>query len=312
MSSTTVMVSVAEVDPDPEQPRTAFDDSSIEDLAESVRIHGIIQPLVVRLVGNRTQIVCGERRWRAAKVAGLTEVPAIVRELDDERAFSESLAENIARESLSPVDEVRAVARLAERHGVQDAARRLGKPHSWVSKRKRIAEGPGFVVDFLSTGASGDIEAHYELAKLAERDADTAKTIIENHAAGGHLREEIKSAAEDLADDVEHDSNHTRSHANGSEDEFRIESREAAAAEADSDADDADRYEGGSEASEPTWRPSDAPELDAPFEEPPLLVTAVEARRAGQFMLSTSDGTTMIYEFSESARVQLRALVGTG
>jgi ParB family chromosome partitioning protein len=120
--------------PNPNQPRTVVDEEKLEQLTASIRARGrIIQPLVARPLGpDRYEIVCGERRWRAATSAGLSEAPIVIRELSDEEAFEESLAENLDRQDMAPGDEARAVARLARTHGVQNLARRHGKTHAWV------------------------------------------------------------------------------------------------------------------------------------------------------------------------------------
>src|SRR5579863_5524529 len=117
-----IWLSIESLQPNPDQPRQVFDEEKLEQLTASIRARGrIVQPLVSRPLGDgRYELVCGERRWRAAKAAGLSEVPVIVRELSDQEAFEESLLENIDREDMAPIDEVRAVGRLANQHGVQE------------------------------------------------------------------------------------------------------------------------------------------------------------------------------------------------
>jgi ParB/RepB/Spo0J family partition protein len=305
--------------PNPKQPRTVVDEEKLEQLTASIRARGrIIQPLVVRPFGaGRHEIVCGERRWRAAKAAGLSEAPCVVRELSDDEAFEESLAENLDREDMAPGDEVRAVARLASIHGVQDAARRLGKPHTWVSKRKRVAESPTFLLQFVDDGGSSDIEALCELARLAEADPEAAQGVLSEHLQGGNLREQVKAATR-AARDGEADDDHPEGAAGGQADEdspgeetFRLEGRgaAAAAADADDDDDDAEAPTARDDDKEPSWLPSDAPELDEPFNaEQALLVTAVEARRAGHLVFTTANGS-VTYELTAKARDQLQALL---
>lgn len=310
-----IWVPLDALEPNPEQPRKVFDQEKLEELTESIRAKGrIIEPLVARpLGGERYEIVCGERRWRAAKAAGLTEAPVVVRDLSDQEAFEESLTENIDREDMVAIDEVRAVSRLASDNGVQQAARRLGKPHHWVSKRKRIAEAPAFILEFLESGASADIEALYELAKLADTDAAAAQSIVENHAQSGHLRDQVKTAARQAreGDDEEHpDGSHANYSSPANEEPRLSHAGGARSSDDDDDADDPDA-EGPNDvaAAKPSWLPSDAPELDDPFDaDPPLLVLAVAARRAGHIVLTTSAGSTA-YEFTEEARAQLRALL---
>jgi ParB family chromosome partitioning protein len=325
-----IWIAVDALQPNPDQPRKFFDAAKLEQLTASVRAKGrIVTPLVARpLPEGGYEIVCGERRWRAAKAAELTEVPVVVRKLSDQEAFEESLLENLDREDMAPLDEVRAIARLAAEHGVQEAARRLGRPHHWISKRKRIAEAPALVLEFLERGDTTDIEALYELAKLAETDAAAAETVITNHGTAGHLREEVKSAAREArAEAADEEKGPERRRAEGfGEEEPRLSDRGFGGAggsggedEDEEDEEDGDQgsdtdesSEEGSEKPERPWLPSDAPELDEPFDaDPALFVTSVEARRAGHLVFMTANGATT-YELSEEARQQLLALLGVG
>lgn len=309
-----IWISLDCLQPAVDQPRKVFHKEKLDLLTASIRARGrIVQPLVARpLEGGRYEIVCGERRWRAARAAGLTEAPVIVRELSDQEAFEESLAENLDREDMAPSDEVRAVARLADEHGVQETARRLGKPHTWVSKRKRIAEAPPFVLEFLEAGGSTDIEALYELSKLATTDVAAAESLIAEHAQGGRLREQVKLAARaarredrDAGDDGPLPSDARGPDPDLSEESFRLEERTPPADDDDADVGD----QAGDVDDKPPWLPSDAPELKEPFDaNPAVLVTAVEARRAGHFVFATSNGE-VIYELTPNARDQLQALL---
>jgi ParB/RepB/Spo0J family partition protein len=324
-----IWVAVGALQPNPDQPRKVFDREKLEQLTASVRAKGrIVTPLVARpLPDGRYEIVCGERRWRAAHAAELVDVPVVVRNLSDQEAFEESLLENLDREDMSTIDEVLAVARLAAEHGVQEAARRLGRAHHWISKRKRIAEAPTLVLDFLERGGSSDIEALYELAKLADTDVAAAEAVIANHGDAGHLREEVKAAARaaraEASDDE--DPGPERRREEPFEEEPRLSDRgfrgSGAGGDGDDqegdddgrdeeDSDDGEADADGSEKPLRSWLPSDAPELDEPFEaDPPLLVTAVEVRRAGHFVFTTANGTS-VYELSSEARQQLTVLLG--
>jgi ParB/RepB/Spo0J family partition protein len=322
-----VWLSLESLQPFADQPRKTIDDDKLEQLTASIRARGrVIEPLVARPRGDgHYEVVCGERRWRAATEAGLSRVPVVVRDMSDEEAYEESLAENLDREDLAPIDEVRAVARLVSLHGVQETGRRLGKAHHWVSKRRRIADAAGFVVDFLERGASTDIEALYELAKLAETDAEAAQQIISNHTEAGHLRQEVKAAAraaraaddEDDEGDDEQDDDARRERDDVAgppppEESLRLEDRSAAAAGGDEDSDEDEDPDVGAAQDEekPSWLPSDAPELDEPFDaDPALVVTAVEARRAGHLVFTTPNGA-VVYELTAHARAQLQALLG--
>lgn len=128
------------IDPSPYQPRTRFAEAALEELAQSIRSSGIIQPLVVRKVGSRYQLIAGERRWRAAQRAQLLRVPAVLRVVSDEQALELTLVENIQREDLNPIEQARAFDRLMEEfHLTQDeVATRTGKERATVANSVRL------------------------------------------------------------------------------------------------------------------------------------------------------------------------------
>jgi ParB family transcriptional regulator, chromosome partitioning protein len=128
------------IDPSPFQPRTHFAEQALEELAQSIRNSGIIQPLVVRKLGARFQLIAGERRWRASQRAQLLRVPVVVREVSDEQALELTLVENIQREDLNPIEQARAFDRLMEQfHLTQDeVAMRTGKERATVANAVRL------------------------------------------------------------------------------------------------------------------------------------------------------------------------------
>src|SRR5271169_5643354 len=128
------------IDPSPYQPRTRFAEAGIEELAQSIRASGIIQPLVVRKLGARYQLIAGERRWRASQRAQLLRVPAVLREVSDEQALELTLVENIQREDLNPIEQARAFDRLIQEfHLTQDeVASRTGKDRATVANSVRL------------------------------------------------------------------------------------------------------------------------------------------------------------------------------
>lgn len=186
-----------QIDPSRRQPRKKFHDATIDELAATIRAAGkIIQPLVVRRKPDgRYEIVVGERRWRAAPRAGipglLAAIPVVVRELSDTDAFADALVENLDREDMDLIDEVRGVAQLVEDTSVQEAARRLGKSAQWISKRTRVARAPAFVTAFVDSGEVRDLEALYELAILADTDPAGSEQLIAGYKKGTHLREKV-------------------------------------------------------------------------------------------------------------------------
>jgi ParB family transcriptional regulator, chromosome partitioning protein len=141
--------------PNPFQPRTAIDETKIEELARSIRAHGIIQPIIVRRSGEGYEIVAGERRWRASQRAGLLKVPVVVRDIPDDRLLAAALIENIQREDLNPVEEAHAYRRLADQfHLTQEQiADAVGKDRSSVANYLRLLKLPGEVLAGLGSGA---------------------------------------------------------------------------------------------------------------------------------------------------------------
>ncbi len=149
-----VDIEISQVRPNPRQPRRNFDDDAIHRLADSVRADGIVQPIVVRDTGDGYEIVAGERRWRAARIAGLRTIPSIVRNADDRETLILALAENVAREDLNPVDQARAYAVLADELDLSqtEIARRVGKSRPAVANTMRLLELPDEVLDLVSGG----------------------------------------------------------------------------------------------------------------------------------------------------------------
>lgn len=138
----------------PFQPRKIFDDEAIEELAQSIQEHGIIQPIVVRKKGKKYEIVVGERRFRASKIAGLDEIPAIVKELTEEQMMEIAILENLQREDLTPIEEAEAYQSLIEKlHFTQeDLAKRLGKSRPHITNHIRLLQLPEEVRKLLNDG----------------------------------------------------------------------------------------------------------------------------------------------------------------
>jgi ParB family chromosome partitioning protein len=142
------------IDANPYQPRERFDDEHLSELAESIRKHGVLQPVVVRRDGERYQLVLGERRLRASNLAGRKTIPAIVREMGDDDSLKFALLENLQREDLTPVEEARGYASLKDEFGfsVKDIAGMLGKDRSTVANTLRLLKLPARVIELLEQG----------------------------------------------------------------------------------------------------------------------------------------------------------------
>ena len=146
---------ISQVEPGLKQPRKRFDDEGLQDLADSIRIHGVIQPLTVRrLSSGYYQIIAGERRWRAAKLAGLTEIPAVIIEADDRKVMELGLIENLQREDLNPIEEANGFKVLMEEYGLtqEEVARQVGKSRSAVANAMRLLSLPDAVRMLLEEG----------------------------------------------------------------------------------------------------------------------------------------------------------------
>lgn len=145
-------IPIGDIDPNPLQPRTVFQADRLQELAQSIREHGIIQPLIVRSAGARYQLVAGERRWRAAKLAGLVEVPVVVQDYADDRLMEVTLIENIQREDLNPIEVAQAFDRLAREHQLshEQIAQRTGKDRTTVTNMLRLLRLPGDIQVLLA------------------------------------------------------------------------------------------------------------------------------------------------------------------
>lgn len=167
ISSMTVRLS--EIEPNRDQPRKVFNEESITSLAESIKEHGMLQPILVGPFGSGYQIIAGERRWRAARMLGLSEVPVQIREMDDQQAMQIALIENLQRENLNPVEEAEGYKDLCERFSMshEDIAKAVGRSRSSVSNAVRLLSLPDEILIMLS---EGDISTGHAKALLSFED----------------------------------------------------------------------------------------------------------------------------------------------
>lgn len=152
-SGSVKMLRLSQVDPNRSQPRKNFEDEALEELADSIRQFGVLQPILVQKKGSRYEIIAGERRWRASRKAGLMEIPAIVREYSDRETLELSLIENIQREDLNPIEEARAFKRLLEEFGLrqEDLAARVSKSRTAITNALRLLKLDDRVQNMLIT-----------------------------------------------------------------------------------------------------------------------------------------------------------------
>ena len=184
------LLPIHKVEPNPEQPRRDFDEEELEALSESIAIHGIIQPLTVREFGNGYyQIIAGERRWRAARMANLTEVPAVIVEADDKKAMELALIENLQRQDLNPVEEAMGYHSLMEEYGMtqEEAAGRVGKSRPAVANALRLLNLCPTVLEMVRNGELTAGHARAILVLKDERKQQQAAQRI--HALGLSVRQ---------------------------------------------------------------------------------------------------------------------------
>lgn len=182
------------IEPSPYQPRTRFREEALEELARSIQSSGIIQPLVVRPLGNRFQLIAGERRWRAAQRAGLQSVSAIVRQVPDELALEMTLVENIQREDLNAIEQARAFERLMDEfHATQEAvAERTGKDRTTVANAIRLLKLEPTIQDWIE---EGKLTAGHGRALLAVPDSQLRMRYAKRAARGGLTVRQIERLA---------------------------------------------------------------------------------------------------------------------
>ena len=176
---------IYKVEPNPDQPRRDFDEEELQLLADSITEHGIIQPLTVRQMGSGYyQIIAGERRWRAARIAGLAEVPVMVIEADDKKAMELALIENLQRQDLNPVEEALGYKSLMEDYGLtqEDAAKRVGKSRPAVANALRLLT---LVPEVLEKVRTGELTAGHARAVLVLKNEKKQLAAAQKIAALG-------------------------------------------------------------------------------------------------------------------------------
>ena len=192
-----VSLRISEIEPNRDQPRKQFDEAALADLAASIQQHGVLQPLLVRpLPGGGYQLVAGERRWRASRMAGLTEVPVVVREMSDREASELALIENLQRQDLNPMEEAVGYRTLMEQYGMtqEDAARAVNKSRPAVANALRLLNLPDEVADWVREGKLSAGHARTLLAfPTVEAQRAAAEAAILNDLSVRALEKMVKS-----------------------------------------------------------------------------------------------------------------------
>ncbi len=202
-----VSLPIAQVEPGLKQPRKRFDQASLADLADSIRTHGIIQPLTVRrLASGYYQIIAGERRWRAAKLAGLDQVPAVIIEADDRKVMELGLIENLQREDLNPIEEAMGYKALVEDYGLtqEKVARQVGKSRPAVANALRLMALPDAIRQLLE---EGKLSAGHGRALLTLSDGSLQRKLAQKVIAEDLSVRQTEALAKRLAAAAEDEAN---------------------------------------------------------------------------------------------------------
>lgn len=187
-------LAISEIVPNPDQPRKHFDEREIEELAATLHSVGLIEPVIVRRVGEQYQLISGERRWRACRKAGFKKVPAIIKKLNDVQALEMGIIENIQRENLSPLEEARAYEALIEKTGMKPSAvaERVGKDRTTVTNLLRLLKLPEPVLDLLARGELTAGQAR-PLLSLGDRQVvlRTARQVVAQGWSARRVEDEV-------------------------------------------------------------------------------------------------------------------------
>ena len=192
-----VTLPIGEIEPNREQPRKAFDDAALAELSASIAQHGVLQPLLVRpMSGGGYQIVAGERRYRASRMAGLTELPAVIRELSDKEAAQLALIENLQREDLNPMEEALGFQKLMEGYGLtqEETAHIVNKSRPAVANALRLLNLPEEVTAMVADGTLSAGHARAVLSFAPELQVETAKNAVKSGASVRELERQARAA----------------------------------------------------------------------------------------------------------------------
>ncbi len=196
LANAVINVRISDIEPDKKQPRKVFNDESLSSLAQSIERHGVIQPLVVRKIpgdNSKYSLISGERRWRASKIAGITEVPVVVKDINDTEVAAIMLVENLQREDLNPVEQAQGLKRLIDEFGLTQAetAEIVGISRPALTNSLRLLSLPSEALDSLS---SGDISAGHARALLSLMSEDDILTVLQTVVGKGLSVRETEKA----------------------------------------------------------------------------------------------------------------------
>jgi ParB family chromosome partitioning protein len=191
-----------DVEPNPNQPRREFDPAALEELAESIRQNGIITPITVRKVDDRYQIIAGERRWRASRMAGLEDIPAYVLEVDEREAYQYALVENLQRQDLNPIEEALGYRRLMDDYGYsqEKAGEKVGRSRPYITNALRLLSLPQLICDMIASGALSAGHGRALVVLDEQKAMEAAKSILEKDLSVRETEALVKRMLEDTPD----------------------------------------------------------------------------------------------------------------
>ena len=189
-------IPLAQISPNPDQPRKTFNEEELQELAKSIKEQGVLVPIILRGVKNKPylyEIVAGERRFRAAQLAGLSEIPALVKTLDDKNAMEIALIENVQRENLNPVEEAEGYKNLMEKcqYSLQDVSRLIGKSESYIRNLMRIVSLPESVKNLIKEGKIS--ASHARTIAVSDDPEQMAHDIINNKLSVAETQKRVKN-----------------------------------------------------------------------------------------------------------------------
>lgn len=195
-----IEVKINEIEPNSDQPRKYFDDDKLSQLSESIKQHGVIQPIIVKKDNNMYTIIAGERRWRAAKLAGLTKVPVLIKEYTDKQVMEIALIENLQREDLNPIEEADAYQRLMEEYNLtqEQIADTLGKSRPAIANTLRLLSLPNSIKNYVVSGdlSSGHARCLIVLSEEIKQQV-AARYIIDNKLSVRETEKYVKKIQQD-------------------------------------------------------------------------------------------------------------------
>ena len=190
-------IPLVQISPNPDQPRKTFNEQELKELADSIKKQGVLTPIILRSVQNKPylyEIVAGERRFRAAKMANLSEIPALVKTLDDKNAAEISLIENVQRENLNPVEEAEGYQNLMQKYGyeLEDVSKLIGKSESYIRNLMRINALPDSVKQLIKEGKIS--ASHARTIAVSDNPEQLAHDIINNKLSVAETQKQVKKA----------------------------------------------------------------------------------------------------------------------